>query len=254
MKKNFTGQVIAKETSILHVSPAVPVVYQSGIKPLEGRNRVAISGIFRDNNAPAGIKVVTNFYKNGVVVNTQTTTTIGATTKDVLTALATHTHASIDEFDAYESVVTLLTSTTLDFRANLFVDAYYQDDENYLLVSNIAYDAEIVEGASAVHANPIVSSVQLKDIVGNNIGEEISVIAYVSSDADGDTPVATGVLDIGSKGKRIEVLTADASAIFKTDNTGLLELSMTKATAGTLYLNIMLPNGKQKHSAPIVWS
>lgn len=252
-KINFVSEMIAKNVVIPATNPASPNMFSTGVKALQKNNRVAISGIFANNDAPAGIEVVTKFMKSGVVVASVSTTVSGSTTKGVFTKFATHTHANIDEFDSYEVVVKVISSTTLSFVANLFVDSYYQTPENYLLVSNIAYDVDIVEGATALATNPIVSSVQLKDIVGNNIDEEIAVIAYVSSDADGNTPVA-GAIDVGAKGKKIQELTANVSGIFKTDDTGLLEISMTKATAGSLYLNIMLPNGKQKHSTAIVWS
>lgn len=252
-KMNFISEMIAKNVVVPATNPASPNMFSTGVKALQKNNRVAISGIFSNNDAPAGIEIVTKFMKSGVVVATASTIVSGVTSKGVFTKFATHTHANIDEFDSYEVTAKIMSHTSLSFVANLYVDSYYQSAENYLAVSNIAYGVEIVEGASAVHANPIVSSVQLKDIVENNIDEEISVIAYVSSDADGNTPVA-GAIDVGAKGKKIQVLTADVSGIFKTDNTGLLEISMTKATAGSLYLNIMLPNGKQKHSGAIVWS
>lgn len=119
--------------------------------------------------------------------------------------------------------------------------------------ANIANSATVTASAGVAAGNPIVVTAQLIDTLGDAIAEEVSVVAYVSSDAVGATP-ATGPLVVGVAGKLISVLTANVSGLFKTGATGLLNISITKAAPGSLYCNFVLPNGRQRHSAELIWS
>lgn len=119
--------------------------------------------------------------------------------------------------------------------------------------ANIANSATVTASAGVAAGNAIVVTAQLIDTLGDAIAEEVSVIAYVSSDAAGNTPVA-GPLVVGVAGKLIAVLEATKSGLFKTSSTGLLNISITKAAPGSLYCNFILPNGRQRHSAELIWS
>jgi len=261
-KLNVWSKVIAQDVSVLHVNPAVfRDTYQNtdvsnAPVPLRGNNKIAVYAYVKVNNAPLGAVITTYFYKNGVEVKSTSTTYGSAITKDTLTLLCTHTDTYIDDYDAYRTTIKFLSDVANDFTATVFVEDYLEDDSNYLGLADqkIAFDAVLTPGASVAAGNPIVTAIQLRDLIQRDTTGRIQCMVYVTSHAAGLTPSALGVMAAGADGDVIEILTADTSALILSETDGDIDITMTKAAPGTLYLWIELPNGIRYGSGALIWS
>lgn len=115
-----------------------------------------------------------------------------------------------------------------------------------------AADATITVGAEVANVRAI--TIQLKDAAGANVAVATAVRIYLTLDAAGETPVATGgstgLADAGA-GALVPVV---AKKVFEgvSDATGLMQLSWTDTGTDTAYIRLVLPNGKVVTSNAIV--
>lgn len=110
-------------------------------------------------------------------------------------------------------------------------------------------------GAEA--ANVINVAVQLVDREnGNEIGERVSLLWYLSADANGDAiaPAApSGGIAIGTDGLLIE-WTANLAGMVTSEADGDIDVSLTEAGALTVYLVLVAPDGKVYVSGAITFA
>lgn len=114
--------------------------------------------------------------------------------------------------------------------------------------------ASFVIGAEA--ANVINVAIQLKDAAGADLAIRGSVSAYFSDDANGDSLVAivpTGVLVIGTDG--VMFRPADTKKYFRlmSESDGDIDFNVGEAGAKTMYLILIMPNGKLIASGAITF-
>ena len=125
-----------------------------------------------------------------------------------------------------------------------------------LQMQNLQMDAAFAIGAEA--GNVINVGIQLKeDKSGNDLAARASVRMYLSDDANGDNVVATapsgavaigadGVLhDIGGGTKKVFMLVSEAD--------GDIDVNITEAGAKTLYMVLVMPNGRLIPSGAITF-
>ena len=115
-----------------------------------------------------------------------------------------------------------------------------------------ALDAVITVGSEV--ADAIIVTIQLKGPSGTDLKARASILAYLSDDAYGDSVVATepsGAVAIGTDGLLIPILTGvSASELSKTifqltsEADGDIDISITEAGAKTLYLVLVMPDGR----------
>jgi len=115
-----------------------------------------------------------------------------------------------------------------------------------------ALDAEFTIGDEA--ADAINVAIQLKGPSSTDLQARASVLAYLSDDAYGDSVVATepsGAVAIGTDGLLIPILTGASAAelaksIFQltSESDGDIDIDITEAGAKTLYLVLVMPDGR----------
>ena len=113
-------------------------------------------------------------------------------------------------------------------------------------------------------ADAIIVTIQLKGPAGVDLQVRASVLAYLSDDAYGDSVVATepsGAVAIGTDGLLIPILTGvSASELAKTifqltsEADGDIDISITEAGAKTLYLVLVMPDGRLVVSDAIIFA
>lgn len=124
-------------------------------------------------------------------------------------------------------------------------------------IENVALGATL--GAPAAEAaNARTVAVQLLDYAGAALAARAVVQAYVSTDATGDAPgdgAGTVALTAGTDGALLPGADASARATFVSEADGDLDIVLTdSADAGvTVYLHVVLPNGKVVSSSAIAF-
>lgn len=120
------------------------------------------------------------------------------------------------------------------------------------VIVGCAYDATITVGTATTTCD---INIQLKDFAGNDLTEPAAIYAYVSSDADGlDYGDFTSLAITSSgDGSCVEVVTDKLwHLISETD--GDIDVTADGSGADTMYLNLVMPNGKIVHSSVITFS
>lgn len=116
-------------------------------------------------------------------------------------------------------------------------------------------DIDFVIGAEG--SNIINVGIQLNDAAGVALATRASLFAYLSDDANGDSIVATapdGGWAIGTDGLLIPVVTNKAAQL-TSEADGDIDINITHAAgAKTVYLIIVLPNGKLVASTAITFA
>lgn len=116
-------------------------------------------------------------------------------------------------------------------------------------------DASFTIGGEA--ADVINVAVQLKDVFGADLAVRGSVDFYLSDDANGDSIASAapdGGIAIGTDGLMIE-WTANLAGKLTSESDGDIDINMTHAAgAKTVYLVLVLPNGKLKVSSAITFA
>lgn len=95
-------------------------------------------------------------------------------------------------------------------------------------------------------ANLITVAVQLKS-GASDIAERCAVIVYLSSDANGDTPIAAQTsIAAGADGSLLGTLTAATSIILLSEADGDIDVAVTDTGVYSRYVNVILPDGSKK--------
>jgi len=113
-------------------------------------------------------------------------------------------------------------------------------------------------GATIVVATPTTTAditIQLTDFAGNALTEAASIMCYVSSDADGLTYGDFDSMDTTSSGAGdcLEVV-ADILWLLISEEDGTIAVTADGSGADTMYLNLVMPNGRIVHSTVITFS
>ena len=114
--------------------------------------------------------------------------------------------------------------------------------------------AEFVIGAES--ANTIAVGIQLQDANWTAIGECGAVHAYLSSNSDGSTIVATAPssgVAIGTDGLAIESI-ADKKFLFVSESNGHIDIVLSEAGVATFYLVLVMPDGHLVISSAITFA
>jgi hypothetical protein len=117
-------------------------------------------------------------------------------------------------------------------------------------------DASFVIGSEAT--NTINVAIQLKDADGADLAVRGSVAMYLSDDANGDSVIATvtsGAVAIGTDGLLIDTGNV-AKKIFRltSESDGDIDINITESGTKTLYMVLVLPNGRLKVSGAITFA
>ena len=116
-------------------------------------------------------------------------------------------------------------------------------------IVDAAYDCSISVGTIAATGD---ISVQLKDYAGNNLTEIGVVGMYITSDAAGltSTQVASATADTGI----VHQITQYCAYKLISNASGLSVVELDGSGASTAYMHVVLPNGRVRHSAAIVFT
>ena len=122
----------------------------------------------------------------------------------------------------------------------------------------VGYEKSVCEGATIVvgtETGTVDITIQLTDYAGNPLTEAACVMCYVSSDATGLTHGDFDSMDITSSGAGdcLEVV-ADIYWQLISEEDGTIAVTPDGSGADTMYLNLILPNGKIVHSDVITFT
>ena len=126
--------------------------------------------------------------------------------------------------------------------------------DNPFRAVNAVNIASLTVGTEA--ADVINVAIQLKDAQGNDMAVHSSVFAYLSNDANGNaiaTNAPSGGWAIGTDGLLIPVVTNKAAQLVS-EADGDIDITITEAGAYTVYLIVVLPNGKLAASGAITFA
>lgn len=104
--------------------------------------------------------------------------------------------------------------------------------------------------------NTINVSVQLKDAKRVACAERVSIGAYLSDDANGDTLAATAPssgVAIGTNGLLITQVTNKAWRVVSEAN-GIFDITISEAGVATWYLILVMPDGSLRSIGPITFA
>lgn len=121
-------------------------------------------------------------------------------------------------------------------------------------LQNAHLDASFTIGADA--GTTVTINIQLKYDKSRSDSVRRSVFAYLSDDANGDSIVATapsGGWAAGTDGVLIPVVTGKAAHLVS-ESDGDIDVVITEAGAKTLYLILVMPNGRLVASSVITFS
>lgn len=117
--------------------------------------------------------------------------------------------------------------------------------ETPFIPSQVPAGASFSLGAEASDARTV--SIQLKDKNGNNLANRAGVLAYIATDANGDSlHAASGTLSVaGGANGFISELATDNSFLLVSEANGTIDVAITETAASqTLYLVLVLPTGQ----------
>ena len=115
-------------------------------------------------------------------------------------------------------------------------------------------DATITVGTKASHAYPI--TIQLLGQSGTDMKYSAVVDVYLSTDAAGGTMASathSAGLDILTDGTIIKEHTADVYQTLKSEADGDIGLTVTLQASYTVYLHVILPNGRVITSSALAY-
>jgi len=115
----------------------------------------------------------------------------------------------------------------------------------YQNVRDLEIDAVIT--VAAEDTDVVNVAIQLVDrLNGNEIGERVSIFAYLSDDANGDSIAATapdGGVAIGTDGLLIPDVTSKSFRLIS-EADGDIDVDVTESGTDTFYLILVMPDGK----------
>ena len=115
---------------------------------------------------------------------------------------------------------------------------------------NCAYSVTFTIAAAGA---TVLVALQLKDYAGNALTAKNAVTVYCSSDTKGDTLVALTTLVDATHGFS-NILLATKIFHLVTEDTGIVDVTLDGTAAMTVYMNVILPNGKIVTSGAIVFN
>jgi len=115
---------------------------------------------------------------------------------------------------------------------------------------NCAYSVTFTIAAAGA---TVLVALQLKDYAGNALTAKNAVTVYCSSDTTGDTLVALTTLVDATHGFS-NILLATKIFHLVTEDTGIVDVTLDGTAAMTVYMNVILPNGKIVTSGAIVFN
>lgn len=128
--------------------------------------------------------------------------------------------------------------------------------ESIRQLQNAHLDATFTIGAEA--ANVINVAIQLKsDKAQANMAARRALFAYFSDDANGDSIVATapsGTVVIGTNGVLYDVGAAKKVFQLVSEAAGTIDINITEVGIKTLYLVLVMPNGRLVPSGAITFA
>lgn len=122
-------------------------------------------------------------------------------------------------------------------------------------LQNAHLDASFVIGAEA--GNVINVGIQLKYDKSQADTVRRAVHAYLSDDANGDSIVATapsGAVAIGTDGVLYDIGAAKKHFFLVSESDGDIDINITEAGVKTLYLVLVMPNGRLVPSSAITFA
>lgn len=122
-------------------------------------------------------------------------------------------------------------------------------------LQNAHLDASFVIGAEA--GNVINVGIQLKYDKSQADTVRRAVHAYLSDDANGDSIVATapsGAVAIGTDGVLYDIGAAKKHFFLVSESDGDIDINITEAGVKTLYLVLVMPNGRLVPSTAITFA
>lgn len=119
--------------------------------------------------------------------------------------------------------------------------------------ANAVNRASLTIGAEA--GDVINVAIQLKDADGVDLAERVSILAYFSDDANGDSVVATAfdTIAIGTDGLAIP-LVAGKTFLLTSEADGDIDINITENGAMTKYLILVMPDGSLVASGAITFA
>jgi len=156
-----------------------------------------------------------------------------------------------------QNIVGVQLSTAAN--ANELVSVLLWPTQKYAGTAGGAVGATITVGAEVAHpTHTITVSIQLTDYLGADVAVANNLFAYLSDDAAGQTLV-TSVLTadavIGTDGTIVQVETAKKAWRVTSEADGDIDLVFAKTDgAATVYLNLVMPDGKIVTSGAITFS
>jgi len=115
---------------------------------------------------------------------------------------------------------------------------------------NCAYGVTFTIAAAGA---TVLVALQLKDYAGNALTAKNAVTVYCSSDTKGDTLVALTTLVDATHGFS-NILLATKIFHLVTEDTGIVDVTLDGTGPMTVYMNVILPNGKIVTSGAIVFN
>lgn len=132
-------------------------------------------------------------------------------------------------------------------------DVFVTNNGNTLVQRNKAGGATIAIGAEGAS---IAVTIQLLDAAGEEIAARAAVMAYLSSNANGDAIIGTapdGGVAIGTDGLLIPVVTGKAFWLVS-EADGDIDIAITESGAATYYLILVMPDGSLVASSVITFN
>ncbi len=104
-------------------------------------------------------------------------------------------------------------------------------------------------------ADVINVGIQFKDANGNECAERVSVLAYLSTDAEGDDVAGTALdtVAIGTDGVAIPLVAGKCYQLIS-EADGDVDINITENATGTWYLILVMPDGSLVASGAITFA
>ena len=134
------------------------------------------------------------------------------------------------------------------------IDYQYAGKDNPYFC-NEAGRVEFTIGTEAADVIRVTAALK-RPRVGLGVGKRLAVVAYLSTDAEGDNITSSapdGGVVVGNKGVVIPLVAGKAFQLI-TNASGEVNIDITESTAKTFYLIIVLPTGETVASGAITFA
>jgi len=127
---------------------------------------------------------------------------------------------------------------------------------SYDLTDNVANKSTSTITVGTEASTVINVAVQFNDAKGDALTEPWAGNIYFSDDAAGQTLATTAIdtVAVGTDGTVIKEVTAGKHYYVVSEADGDLDLNLTQNAADTLYMQVVMPDGRLKASAVITWA